>query len=141
MQPKSTKYNKQQRLRNVGLSTRGNLPVFGDFGLKAISRGMITAKQMESVRRALARGLKKSGKIIFRVFPDKPITKKPVTVRMGRGKADVEFWAMNIKPGRMICEIVGATNKQLVLNYLHKASYKLGIKTKIVERLPNIYKC
>ena len=101
LQPKRTKFRKQHKGRNNGLAYRGSAVSFGEFGLKATTRGRITARQIESARRAITRHVKRSGKLWIRVFPDKPITKKPLEVRMGKGKGSVEYWVAQIKPGSM----------------------------------------
>ena len=105
LQPKKTKYRKQQKGRNRGLALRGSRVSFGEFGLKAVGRGRMTARQIEAGRRAMTRRVKRGGKIWIRVFPDKPITKKPLEVRQGKGKGAVEYWVGLIQPGRMIYEM------------------------------------
>ena len=107
LQPKKTKYRKQQKGRNRGLALRGSRVSFGEFGLKAVGRGRMTARQIEAGRRAMTRRVKRGGKIWIRVFPDKPITKKPLEVRQGKGKGAVEYWVALIQPGRMIYEMQG----------------------------------
>ncbi|QLH42335.1 MAG: 50S ribosomal protein L16 [Coxiellaceae bacterium] len=112
LQPKRTKYRKQHKGRNRGLANRGNTVAFGDYGLKAAGRCRLTARQLEAARRAIARCVKRGGKMWIRVFPDKPITKKPLEVRQGKGKGSVEYWVALIEPGRMLFEIEGVTEEQ-----------------------------
>jgi len=131
LMPKRTKYRKQQKGRNRGKSFRGNTLAFGTYGLKAIELGRINSRQIEAGRVALTRTMKRTGKVWIRVFPDKPLTSKPVGVRMGKGKGSVEEWVMNIKPGRIIFEITGVDN-DTALKALKLAAAKLPFKTKIV---------
>ena len=131
LMPKRTKYRKQQKGRNRGKSYRGNTLAFGTYGLKAIELGRINSRQIEAGRVALTRTMKRTGKVWIRVFPDKPLTSKPVGVRMGKGKGSVEEWVMNIKPGRIIFEITGVDN-DTALKALKLAAAKLPFKTKIV---------
>ena len=131
LMPKRTKYRKQQKGRNRGKAYRGNTLAFGTYGLKAIELGRINSRQIEAGRVALSRTMKRTGKIWIRVFPDKPLTAKPVGVRMGKGKGSVEEWVMNIKPGRIIFEITGVDN-DTALRALRLAAAKLPFKTKIV---------
>src|SRR5476649_2465644 len=107
MQPKRTKYRKQMKGRNTGLALRGSKISFGQFGLKAIERGRLTARQIEAARRAMTRHVKRGGKIWIRVFPDKPITQKPLEVRMGKGKGNPEHWVAVVRPGRILFELAG----------------------------------
>jgi large subunit ribosomal protein L16 len=130
--PKRTKYRKQQKGRNRGKAYRGSTLSFGTYGLKAIELGRINSRQIEAGRVALSRTMKRTGKIWIRVFPDKPLTAKPVGVRMGKGKGSVEEWVMNIKPGRIIFEITGVNNETAV-RALTLAAAKLPFKTKIVS--------
>ena len=102
LQPRRTKFRKQQKGRNRGVASRGNTVAFGDFALKATTRGRITARQIEAARRAMTRHVKRGGKIWIRIFPDVPVTKKPIEVRMGKGKGNVEYWIAQIKPGRVL---------------------------------------
>ena len=132
LMPKRTKYRKQQKGRNRGKAFRGNSLAFGTYGLKAIELGRINSRQIEAGRVALSRTMKRTGKIWIRVFPDKPLTAKPVGVRMGKGKGGVEEWVMNIKPGRIIFEITGVNNETAV-RALTLAAAKLPFKTKIVS--------
>ena len=131
LMPKKTKYRKQQKGRNRGKAYRGNNLAFGTYGLKAIELGRINSRQIEAGRVALSRTMKRTGKIWIRVFPDKPLTAKPVGVRMGKGKGNVEEWVMNIKPGRIIFEITGV-NEDVAIRALTLAAAKLPFKTKIV---------
>ena len=107
LQPKRTKFRKQFKGRNRGLATSGNQVSFGQYGLRATSRGRITARQIEAARRAMTRHVKRGGKVWIRIFPDKPISKKPLEVRMGSGKGNVEYWVAEIQPGRMLYEMEG----------------------------------
>lgn len=107
LQPKRTKFRKQQKGRNRGLALRGNRVSFGDYGMKAVDRGRITSRQIEAARRAITRHIKRGGKVWIRVFPDKPITKKPLEVRQGKGKGNVEYWVALVQPGRMLFELKG----------------------------------
>ncbi|MEO1927660.1 MAG: 50S ribosomal protein L16 [Nautiliaceae bacterium] len=132
LMPKRTKYRKQQKGRNRGKAYRGNSLAFGTYGLKAIELGRINSRQIEAGRVALSRTMKRTGKIWIRVFPDKPLTAKPVGVRMGKGKGSVEEWVMNIQPGRIIFEITGVDNNTAV-KALTLAAAKLPFKTKIVS--------
>jgi len=134
MMPKKIKYRKVQRGTCTGLSKGARDVAFGDFGLQAIEPIRLTAQQIEAMRVTISRKLKKTGKLFLRVFPDKPITKKPAETRMGKGKGNVELWVAVVKRGRVICEVSGvdeATAKEA----LHSATYKLPMKTKIVQRV------
>ncbi|PCH83992.1 MAG: 50S ribosomal protein L16 [Piscirickettsiaceae bacterium] len=133
LQPKRTKYRKAHKNRNTGLAHRGNKVSFGEFGLKSIERGRMTARQIEAGRRAITRHIKRGGKVWIRVFPDKPITKKPLEVRMGKGKGSVEFWVAQIKPGTMLFELQGVS-RELALEAFALASAKFPFKTKFAER-------
>ena len=133
LQPKRTKFRKQQKGRNRGLAQRGNSVSFGEFGLKAVSRGQLTARQIESARRAMTRHVKRGGKIWIRVFPDKPITKKPLEVRQGKGKGNVEYWVAQIQPGRMLYEMAGV-DRAVALEAFRRAAAKLPVMTAVVER-------
>jgi len=132
LMPKRTKYRKQQKGRNRGKSYRANTLAFGTYGLKAIELGRINSRQIEAGRVALSRTMKRTGKIWIRVFPDKPLTAKPVGVRMGKGKGSVEEWVMNIKPGRIIFEITGV-DEAIAVRALTLAAAKLPFKTKIIS--------
>jgi len=133
LQPKRTKFRKQHKGRNCGLSNRGSAVSFGQFGLKAVERGHLTSRQIEAARRAMTRHVKRGGKIWIRLFPDKPITKKPLEVRMGSGKGNVEFWVDVIRPGRVLFEMEGVSEK-LTREAFALAAAKLPIKTTIVMR-------
>jgi large subunit ribosomal protein L16 len=128
-----TKFRKQQKGRNRGLAQVGNRVSFGEFGLKATTRGFVTARQIESARRAITRYVKRGGKLWIRVYPDKPVTKKPVEVRMGKGKGNVEYWVAPIQPGRVMYEIQGVTEEQ-AREAFRLASAKLAVKTAFVKR-------
>jgi len=132
-QPKRTKYRKQQKGRNKGIAYRGSTLNFGTFGLKAVSRGQLTARQIESARRAMTRKVKRGAKIWIRIFPDKPITKKPLEVRQGKGKGNVEFWVCNIKPGKILYEMEGA-DESLAREAFSLAASKLPIDTIFIKR-------
>lgn len=133
LQPKRTKFRKQHKNRNNGIAVRGSSVSFGEYGLKATSRGRITARQIEAARRAITRHVKRGGKIWIRVFPDKPITKKPLEVRMGKGKGSVEYWVAQIKPGTMLYEIQGVP-EELAREAFALASAKLPITTTFIAR-------
>jgi len=133
LQPKRTKFRKQAKGRNRGLATVGNKVSFGDFGLKATTRGRITARQIEAARRAISRHIKRGGKLWIRIFPDKPITKKPLEVRQGKGKGNVEYWVAQIQPGRVLYEIEGIP-EELAREAFDLASAKLPVKTSFVHR-------
>ena len=133
LQPKRTKFRKQQKGRNRGLAHRGSEVSFGEFGLKAVGRGRITARQIEAARRAMTRHIKRGGKIWIRIFPDKPITKKPLEVRQGKGKGSVEYWVAQIQPGRVLYEMEGVT-EEIAREAFTLAAAKLPIATKFVSR-------
>jgi len=133
LQPKRTKFRKQQKGRNRGLAQVGNRVSFGEYGLKATTRGFVTARQIESARRAITRYVKRGGKLWIRVFPDKPVTKKPVEVRMGKGKGNVEYWVAPIQPGRIMYEIQGVTEEQ-AREAFRLAAAKLAVRTTFVKR-------
>ena len=133
LQPKRTKFRKQQKGKNRGLANVGNEVSFGSFGLKAKGRGRITSRQIESARRTITRQVKRGGKLWIRIFPVKPITKKPLEVRMGKGKGSVEYWVALIQPGRMLYEIDGVTEEQARIAF-NLASAKLPIETIFVSR-------
>ena len=132
-QPKRTKFRKQMKGRNRGMAQVSNRVSFGEYGLKATTRGFITARQIEAARRAITRYVKRGGKLWIRVFPDKPMTKKPVEVRMGKGKGNVEYWVAPIQPGRMLYEIQGVS-EELAREAFRLASAKLAVKTTFVSR-------
>lgn len=133
LQPKRTKFRKQHKMRNRGLALRGNKISFGDFGLQATSRGRLTSRQIEAARRSINNHVKRGGQLWIRVFPDKPISKKPLEVRMGKGKGPVEYWVAQVKPGTMLYEIKGI-DKNLVLSAFSRANAKLPISTQLVEK-------
>ncbi|MCK5728448.1 MAG: 50S ribosomal protein L16 [Methylococcales bacterium] len=133
LQPKRTKFRKQHKGRNNGMAQRGSSVSFGEFGLKATTRGRITARQIESARRTITRHVKRGGKLWIRIFPDKPITKKPLEVRMGKGKGSVEYWVAQIKPGTMLYEIQGVP-EELAREAFVLAAAKLPIKTTFATR-------
>ncbi len=133
LQPKRTKFRKQQKGRNRGLAQRGNRVSFGEYGLKAVGRGRMTARQIEAARRAMTRRIKRGGKIWIRVFPDKPITKKPLEVRQGKGKGAVEYWVALIQPGRVLYEIEGVSEAD-ARDAFQLASAKLPFPTVFVKR-------
>ncbi len=135
LMPKRVKWRKQMRGRMRGKAYRGADVVFGDFGLKALEPGWVTARQIESARRAMVRSIRRRGKLWIRIFPDKPITKKPAETRMGKGKGNVEYWVAVVKPGRIMIEIGGGLPEDVAKEALRLAQYKLPIKTKIVGRL------
>ena len=133
LQPKKTKYRKQQKGKNRGLALRGSKVSFGEYGLKATSRGRLTARQIESARRAMTRHIKRGGKVWIRVFPDVPITKKPLEVRQGKGKGNVEYYVAVVKPGRILFEISGVP-EDVAREAMRKAGHKLPMRTKFVKR-------
>ncbi|MFT3929866.1 MAG: 50S ribosomal protein L16 [Spongiibacteraceae bacterium] len=133
LQPKRTKFRKQHKGRNTGLAQRGSKVSFGEYALKAIGRGRLTARQIEAARRALTRHLKRGGKVWIRVFPDKPITAKPLEVRMGSGKGNVEYWVAQIQPGKVLYEVEGVP-EQLAREAFALAAAKLAIPTSFVKR-------
>ena len=133
LQPKRTKYRKTHKGRNRGLAFVSNKVSFGEYGLKAVGRGRLTARQIEAARRAMTRHIKRGGKLWIRVFPDKPITKKPIEVRMGNGKGNVEFWVAVVQPGRMLYEIEGVTEVD-AREAFRLASAKLSVQTQFVNR-------
>lgn len=133
LQPKRTKFRKMQKGRNRGMATTGDNVSFGEFGLKATQRGRITARQIEAARRAMNRELRRAGKIYIRIFPDKPITEKPLEVRQGKGKGNVEYWVAQIQPGRMLYEIAGV-DEDLAKRAFTLAAAKLPVSTTIVNR-------
>ena len=133
LQPKRTKFRKVHKGRNTGLALRGSSVSFGTIGLKSVERGRNTARQIEAARRAISRRVKRGGKIFIRVFPDKPITQKPLEVRMGKGKGSVEYWVAEIQPGKMLYEIEGVA-ESLAREAFTLAAAKLPLKTTIVTR-------
>jgi large subunit ribosomal protein L16 len=133
LQPKRTKFRKQHKGRNRGLAQRGNTVSFGEYGLKATTRGRLTARQIESARRAMTRHVKRGGKIWIRVFPDKPITKKPLEVRQGKGKGNVEYWVALVQPGSVLYEISGV-DEVVAREAFRRAAAKLPVATIFVSR-------
>jgi large subunit ribosomal protein L16 len=133
LQPKRTKYRKQQKRRNKGLAHRGSTVDFGTYGLKAITRGRLTSRQIEAARIAMTRYMKREGKVWIRVFPDKPITSKPLEVRMGKGKGALDHYVAPIKPGRIMFEIDGVP-RDVAFEALRLAAQKLPVLTKTVVR-------
>ncbi len=133
LQPKKTKYRKQHKGRNRGVAMTGNRVSFGEYGLKAVTRGRITARQIEAARRAMTRHIKRGGKIWIRVFPDKPITKKPVEVRQGKGKGNVEYWVALTQPGRVLYEMEGVP-ESVAREAFRLAAAKLPVRTTFVSR-------
>ena len=133
LQPKRTKFRKQQKGRNRGLALRGSRVSFGEYGLKAVGRGRLTARQIESGRRAMTRRIRRGGKIWIRVFPDKPITKKPLEVRQGKGKGSVEYWVALVQPGKVLYEMQGVP-EEVAREALTLAAAKLPFKTVFVKR-------
>jgi large subunit ribosomal protein L16 len=134
LQPKRTKFRKQHKGRNRGLAQTGNSVSFGDFGLKATTRGRLTARQIEAARRTISRHVKRGGQLFIRVFPDKPITEKPLEVRMGKGKGNVEYWVAQVQPGRMLYEIEGVS-EGLAREAFKLAAAKLPVQTTFVKRM------
>jgi large subunit ribosomal protein L16 len=133
MQPKRTKFRKQFKGRNRGLAQRGSTVAFGDYGLKCTERGQLTARQIEAARRAMTRYVKRGGKVWIRIFPDKPITQKPLEVRQGKGKGNVEYWAALVQPGRIIYEMEGVT-EAIAREAFRLAASKLPVATTFVSR-------
>ena len=133
LQPKKTKYRKQMKGRNRGFASAGSTVSFGDFGLKATSHGMLTSRQIEAARRALVRYIKRGGKVWIRAFPDKPITKKPLETRQGKGKGNVEYWVAQIRPGAVLYEMEGVS-EEVAREALRLASAKLSVRTTFAAR-------
>lgn len=134
LQPSRRKYRKEHKGRNKGIATRGAKVSFGEFGLKAIARGRITARQIEAARRAMTRHIKRGGRIWIRIFPDKPISQKPAEVRMGNGKGNPEYYVAEIQPGKVIYEIVGVP-EELAREAFRLAAAKLPLRTTFVARM------
>ena len=134
LQPARQKFRKQQKGRNKGIATTGNKVSFGEFGLKATGRGRLTARQIEAARRTITRTVKRGGKLWIRVFPDKPVSKKPLEVRMGKGKGNVEYWVAQVQPGRMLYEIEGVT-EEMARQAFELAAAKLPVSTAFVKRM------
>lgn len=133
LQPKRTKYRKQQKGRNRGLALRGNTVAFGEYALKATTRGQITARQIEAARRAMTRHVKRGGKIWIRIFPDVPVTKKPLEVRMGSGKGNIEYWVAKIPPGKVLYEMEGVS-EEVAREAFRLAAAKLPVQCTFVAR-------
>jgi large subunit ribosomal protein L16 len=134
LQPARTKYRKQQKGRNTGVATRGTKVSFGEYGLKAIERGRLTARQIEAARRAMTRHIKRGGRVFIRIFPDKPVSQKPAEVRMGNGKGNPEYFVSEIQPGRVLYEMDGV-DEALAREAFALAAAKLPIQTTFVHRL------
>lgn len=134
LQPKRTRFKKQQKGKNLGCAHRGNKVSFGTYGLKATDRGRLTARQIEAARRTISRSLKRGGKIWIRIFPDKPISKKPLEVRMGKGKGNVEYWVALVQPGRMLYEVDGVSEQE-ARQAFRLAAAKLSVPTTVVARM------
>lgn len=133
LQPKRTKFRKQHKGRNRGLAQRGNKVSFGEFGLKATTRGRVTARQIEAARRALTRSIKRGGRVWIRLFPDKPISKKPLEVRMGKGKGNPEYWVALVQPGCVMYEMEGVS-EEVARDAFKLAAAKLPVQTTFVSR-------
>jgi large subunit ribosomal protein L16 len=133
LQPKNTKFRKQMKGRNRGIATRGNKVSFGEYALKATTSGRITARQIEAARRAITRYVKRGAKVWIRIFPDKPITKKPLEVRQGKGKGNVEYWVAQVKPGTVLYEMEGVS-EELAREAMRLASAKLPVRTTFAIR-------
>ena len=133
LMPKRTKHRKVQKGRNRGRATRGNTVSYGEFGLQATDAGLITGNQIEAARVAMTRYMKRDGKVWIKIFPDKPVTRKPAGTRMGKGKGNTEFWVANVKPGRIMFEIAGVP-EEVAKEALRLAANKLPVKTKFVVR-------
>lgn len=133
LSPKRTKFRKQFKGRNRGLAYRGSDISFGEFGLQAVDRGRLTSRQIEAGRMAITRHVKRQGQLWIRVFPDKPVTKKPLEVRMGKGKGGVDHWVAVVKPGRVLFEIAGVT-EEVARGAFHRAASKLPFETKVLAR-------
>jgi large subunit ribosomal protein L16 len=137
LMPKRTKHRKMQKGQMAGLSKGGNFVHFGEFGVQALERGWVTNKQIEACRVSITRFFQRRGKVWIRIFPDKPITKKPAEVRMGKGKGNVEEWVAVVKPGRILFEVANVPKEQ-AQDALRRAAAKLGIKTRFVERVETV---
>jgi len=134
LMPKRVKWRKQMRGRMKGKATRGAEVTFGEYGLQAQEPGWVTARQIEAARRSIVRALRRRGKVWIRIFPDKPVTRKPAETRMGKGKGNVEYWVAVVKPGRIMFEVGGGVPADVALEALRLAQYKFSIKTKVVAR-------
>jgi len=133
LMPKRTKHRKVQKGRNRGKATRGNTVAYGEFGLQAVTAGLITGNQIEAARVAMTRYMKRDGKVWIKIFPDKPITRKPAGTRMGKGKGNTEFWVAAVKPGRVMFEIAGVS-EETAREALRLAANKLPVKTKFIVK-------
>ena len=133
LQPKRTKFRKQQKGRIAGITTKGSTIAFGTYGLKSLDSARITSRQIEAARVALTRSMKREGMVWIRIFPDKPVTKKPQEVRMGKGKGPVDHWVAIVEPGRIMFEVEGVT-KEVAIESLMLAAQKLPVKTKLITR-------
>lgn len=134
LQPKRTKFRKQHKGRNRGVATRGNKVSFGEFGLRTLDHGRVTARQIEAARRAISRFIKRGGKVWIRIFPDKPITQKPLEVRQGSGKGNVEYWVALVQPGRVLFEVDGVA-REFAEEAFRLAAAKLPVQTEFIERV------
>jgi large subunit ribosomal protein L16 len=133
MQPKRTKYRKQHKGRNAGLAQRGSTVAFGDYGLKATGRARMTAREIEAARRAMTRHVKRGGQVWIRVFPDVPVSKKPLEVRMGSGKGNVEYYVARVQPGKVLFEMEGVS-EEVAREAFRLAASKLSVDTMFVKR-------
>jgi len=133
LQPNKVKYRKQQKGKNRGLATRGDKVNFGSYALKATGRGRLTSRQIEAARIAITRHIKRRGKVWIRVFPDKPVSKKPAEVRMGKGKGNPEYWVAQVQPGRVIYELEGVP-EDVAQEAMRRAAAKLPMKTRFITR-------
>lgn len=133
LMPKKTKFRKQQKGRNRGKATRGNKVYEGQYGLQALELGQITSNQIEAARVAMTRYIKRGGKVWIKIFPDKPVTAKPIGTRMGKGKGNVEYWVANVKPGRVMFEM-GGVSEDVAREALRLAGSKLSVKTKFIKK-------
>jgi large subunit ribosomal protein L16 len=133
LQPKRTKFRKMQKGRNRGLAHRGSEVSFGEYGLKSVGRGNVTARQIEAARRAMTRHIKRGGKIWIRIFPDKPITGKPLEVRQGKGKGNVEYWVAQVRPGKVLYEVQGVS-EEMAREAFALAAAKIPVATQFVKR-------
>jgi large subunit ribosomal protein L16 len=133
LQPRRTKFRKRQKGRNRGVASRGNTVAFGDYALKSVDRGRITARQIEAARRAMTRHVKRGGKIWIRIFPDHPVTSKPIEVRMGKGKGNVEYWVAQIKPGTVLYEMEGVS-EEMAREAFRRAASKLPVRAQFITR-------
>ena len=137
LQPKRTKYRKQHKGRIKGVAQRGSTIAFGSFGLKSLDSGRLTNRQIEAARIAMTRFMKREGKVWIRIFPDKPVTKKPAETRMGKGKGSVDHWSAVVRPGRILFE-VGSVSRVEAQDALRRAAAKIAIRTKFVERVEKV---